>query len=137
MYFYHNHLIIYYITILRINTGVRKMAIFLFCVFIFNKCIAYISHQYQMFCSLFSYAFSTFRIRNRKKRDRQAFRRRLDIVARVFVAEFFREGLFESGKVIFALHDTKWLSYVQNQYLSHQQHLYIMCISYIYVSKYL
>lgn len=85
---------------------------------------------------IFIYAFSTFRTRNRKKRDRQALRRRWDIVARVFVAEFFREGIFESGKVIFALHDTKWLSYVQNQYLSHQQHLYIMCISYFYISKY-
>lgn len=85
---------------------------------------------------IFIYAFSTFRTRNRKKRDRQALRRRWHIVARVFVAEFFREGIFESGKVIFALHDTKWLSYVQNQYLSHQQHLYIMCISYFYISKY-
>lgn len=52
----------YYIQIMG-----KKNGHFSFLCFYFYKCIAYISHLYQMFCSLFSYAFSTFRTQNRKR----------------------------------------------------------------------
>lgn len=111
-----------------IQTMGKKNGHFSFLCFYFYKCIAYISHLYQMFCSLFSYAFSTFRTQNRKKRERgQAFKHRLDSCARFrSTRRVFREGLFESGKVIFALHDTKWLSYVRIKYLTSAAFIYHM-----------
>lgn len=63
-----------------------------------------------------------------EKRERgQAFRQRLDSCARFrSTRRVFREGLFESGKVIFALHDTKWLSYVRIKYLTSAAFIYHM-----------
>lgn len=85
-----------------IQTMGKKNGHFSFLCFYFYKCIAYISHLYQMFCSLFSYAFSTFRTQNRK-RERKREGRHLDIdwiVARVFVrpAEFFAKVFLSPGR---------------------------------------
>lgn len=64
----------------------------------------------------------------KRERERgQAFRHRLDSCARFrSTRRVFREGLFESGKVIFALHDTKWLSYVRIKYLTSAAFIYHM-----------
>lgn len=104
------------------------MAIFLFCVFIFTNALPIFPIYTKCFVLYFHMLILLFEPSTGKKRG-QAFRRRLDSCARFRSARrLFREGLFESGKVIFALHMTLNGFFMFESNISRQQHLYIICI---------
>lgn len=107
----------------------KKNGHFSFLCFYFYMHWLYFPFLYQMFCSFFHMLFY---FSNPEPEKRAGFwpqkRRRLDSSASFRSTQSFSRRFFEPRKVIFALHDTKWLSLMFKSNISHQQHLYIMSI---------